>query len=69
LGSSASRRLNLITFATPQFAAARDGLVASALETGELRRMCWDVARLRNDSGLKAQELLAHPKGGRLLVV
>jgi hypothetical protein len=58
------RRLHLVTFATAEFAAARDALIESALRTGEFAHAwSWDEKRLRDDPSFAGKSLLAHRRG------
>jgi hypothetical protein len=59
-----TRRLHLVTFATAEFAAARQRLVKSALDMGEFEHVfSWDVKRLQDDSFFEGKHLLSHQRG------
>ena len=59
-----TRRLHLVTFASREFASARDQLLESARRTGEFDdASSWDRQALLDDPSFPAKPLLAHPRG------
>jgi hypothetical protein len=56
--------LHLVTFASPKFEQARDGLVDSAVKSRQFASVdAWDETRLAEDESFPGRHLLVHPRG------
>jgi hypothetical protein len=59
-----SPRLHLVTFASSEFAEARDRLIESAVDSGQFTSVdSWNEARLAEDESFPGRPLLIHPRG------